>query len=172
MSVDTITLLYGCGSCWARERDTGERVQEGQKRYSLLRKLLYVVRLVKAPYEIVPVERIVWEKYYVPVTFTLGPVYQDKVRGLCQKCTFICPNCHTLCEVYRPVGGREVVCVSVYHDGSANVHHITNCDRCGGLLCRYEGSTEDHDYAVCRKEEMDRQTAELVGPTGSQSTCA
>jgi hypothetical protein len=152
MSEDTITLLYGCASCFPHSRDTGRRAQERLERHSLLREVLYLLRLVKTPYRIVLAERIVWEQYYVPVTFTLGPAYQDKLHGLCQKSSFICPNCRTRCTVYRPVGGSELVCVSVFHDGSANVTHISNCDLCGGLLCRYEGSTEDHDYATCRKE--------------------
>jgi hypothetical protein len=169
MREDTITLLYGCGSCTPHARDTGHRTQETLRRHSLLRELLYRIRLVKAPYKVTLAERIVWEQYYVPVTFTLDPVYDDRVHGLCQMCNFTCPNCHTLCRVYRPVGGSELVCVSVFHDGSANVHHITDCDRCGGLLCRYEGSSEDGDYAHCRKESINQRGAELVQRTGSQS---
>jgi hypothetical protein len=157
MSEDTITLLYGCASCHPYSRDTGQRAQERLHQHSVLRELLHLLRLVKTPYEIVLDERIVWEQYYVPVTLTLGPVYQDKVHGLCQKCSFTCPNCHTRCTVYRPVGGSELVCVSMYHDGSANVNHITNCDRCGGVLCRYEGSSDDRDYATCRRELINQQ---------------
>lgn len=97
-----------------------------------------------------------------PVTFTLGPVCQDRIIGSCQKYDFNCSSCGQHWTIERKVGEERLRCVEWRRDGVV-VLYISNCDRCGGSLCKYETSSEDGDWAYCRREmEITRQEKEVA----------